>query len=151
MFDIVLTLLGQFCECLPFFISIYILFDFIGTLLFGRSQFMNSKLYVPNYDNYACIIVYNSNTIRAYKQYPLANNYADYDDFFINSHYISNSGTQHWYQTSTLPECISPENLTDDFYYRNDLADILIIFLIFLIVGFRFPWKILCRMFRRWN
>ena len=37
MFDVCLAFLGQLCECLPFFIGMYILFDFIGTLLFGRS------------------------------------------------------------------------------------------------------------------
>ena len=36
MFDITLTFLSQLIDNLPFFIGLYILFDFIGTLLFGR-------------------------------------------------------------------------------------------------------------------
>lgn len=36
MFDVSLAFLGQLIELLPGLIAIYILFDFIGTLLFGR-------------------------------------------------------------------------------------------------------------------
>lgn len=36
MFDIALTFMSQLIEMLPAMIGIYILFDFIGTLLFGK-------------------------------------------------------------------------------------------------------------------
>lgn len=36
MFEVSLTLLSQLIDMLPFLIALYILFDFIGTLLFGK-------------------------------------------------------------------------------------------------------------------
>lgn len=36
MFDVTLTFMSQLIELIVPMISIYILFDFIGTLLFGR-------------------------------------------------------------------------------------------------------------------
>lgn len=36
MFDIALTFMSQLIDLMPGMIGIYILFDFIGTLLFGR-------------------------------------------------------------------------------------------------------------------
>lgn len=36
MFEVALTFLSQMIDLIPGLIGIYILFDFIGTLLFGR-------------------------------------------------------------------------------------------------------------------
>lgn len=36
MFDVSLTLLSQLIDMLPLFIALYILFEFIGSLLFGN-------------------------------------------------------------------------------------------------------------------
>lgn len=36
MFDVTLTFISQLIELLPSLISLYILFDFIGSILFGR-------------------------------------------------------------------------------------------------------------------
>lgn len=36
MFDVCLTLLGQLCELIPFFIALWVLFDFIGMLIFDH-------------------------------------------------------------------------------------------------------------------
>lgn len=36
MFDIALTFMSRLIDLLPSLISIYILFDFMGSLLFGR-------------------------------------------------------------------------------------------------------------------
>lgn len=37
MFEVALTFLNQLIGLIPALIGLYILFDFIGTLLFGRS------------------------------------------------------------------------------------------------------------------
>ena len=37
MFDVAITFINQLVELLPGLIGLYILFDFIGMLLFGRS------------------------------------------------------------------------------------------------------------------
>lgn len=39
MFDVVLTFLSQLIDLMPFLIGLYILFDFIGSLLFGRGGY----------------------------------------------------------------------------------------------------------------
>lgn len=36
MFEVTLTFISQLIELLPGLIGLYILFDFIGTILFGR-------------------------------------------------------------------------------------------------------------------
>lgn len=36
MFDVSLQLLSQLIDALPYFIALFILFDFVGTLLFGK-------------------------------------------------------------------------------------------------------------------
>lgn len=36
MFDVTLTFLSQLIDLIPGLIGLYILFDFIGTILFGR-------------------------------------------------------------------------------------------------------------------
>lgn len=36
MFDVCLVLLEQLCSLIPFFIAIWVLFDFIGTLIFDK-------------------------------------------------------------------------------------------------------------------
>lgn len=36
MFDIVINLFSIFIDCLPYLIVLYIIFDFVGNLLFGR-------------------------------------------------------------------------------------------------------------------
>lgn len=36
MFDVVITLLSNFVDMLPYLIGLYLIFDFIGSLLFGK-------------------------------------------------------------------------------------------------------------------
>lgn len=36
MFDVVLDLLNQFLDCLPFLIVLYLVFDFLGSFFFGK-------------------------------------------------------------------------------------------------------------------
>lgn len=36
MFEVTLTLISQLIDVIPFAIGLYITFDFIGTLLFGK-------------------------------------------------------------------------------------------------------------------
>lgn len=107
-------------------------------------------LYVPNLDNYECVVILNSDTIRAYKEQPRLNSNIDYDDYYFNSHYISQYGTQRFTQYTNLPSCIDSSNLTNEFYYRNDISDIFICIL-FIMILLTIPFKILFRLFRRLN
>lgn len=107
--------------------------------------------YVP-YDNkndYACYTLYDSNTIRAYKQTPQVSANNEYTDFYLNSHYISKMGYQYIESTQELPLCISNENITNDYWYRLDLAHIIVVVSFFLMFLF-FTFKVFARLFGRW-
>lgn len=87
-------------------------------------------IYVPN-DSYQCYVIYNADTIRAYKTQPYASSETDYIDYYVNSHYMYKEGTQR-FNTNFNVECISKDRITTDYYYRNDFDSILIIFMCIL-------------------
>lgn len=91
-------------------------------------------IYVPDYDITKCAYVYNSNTIRVYDELPMQGRTITYTDYYINSHYIFTNGVSTFSNYSTLPTCLDDSDITSSIYYRNDISDILIVFII--IVGF---------------
>lgn len=104
-------------------------------------------IYVPNLEDYSCFIVKDENTIRAYEDIPFEDSSINYRDYFINANYIYRDGTEDF--NTDIPVCLSKDVLTDNFYYRNDLDSILIIFLIFSIFSIYLPIKLFKRLFRR--
>lgn len=108
-------------------------------------------VYVPEYNDGNCAYIYNSDIIRVYDRIPTNNSTVTYKDYYINSNYIYNTGSTNFGNYSNLPVCIQNSRITTDVYYRNDISDILIIFIILSIVCFYIPWKIILRLFRRWN
>lgn len=107
-------------------------------------------IYVPNinYDYY----YYNSPYIYAFNGndcyssgYNTQCNYIRWD---ISNHYFSNNGTMN---LSNSINYYNKADLTNDFYYRNDFDSILIIFFIIAIFAFYIPFKIIMRLFRRFN
>lgn len=106
-------------------------------------------IYVPNLDNYECVVVRSEEIIRAYEELPRNNSESSYRDFYYNSNYYFNDGVQTFSQYTTLPNCIDNSNLTDDVWYRNDFDKILIIFLILFIFIVYFPLKIIFRFIKR--
>lgn len=107
-------------------------------------------LYIPNYTNSNCVVVYNADTIRVYSTTPTSNSSVNYVDYYVNSHYMSNSGTQNFSQYSTIPTCINANNITTDFYYRNDFDSILIIFMCIVVISYFLAFKPISRLFGRW-
>lgn len=107
-----------------------------------------NNIYVPD-TSYACYVVQSEGVIRAYEEIPQNNNNIDYRDFYIKSNYIFKDGNQSFGSYSTLPTCLDNSVLTDNYYYRNDFADILIIFTIMCIFGLYIPINIFLRMFKR--
>lgn len=106
-------------------------------------------IYVPEKENYKCYVVRDSNTIRAYKTVPKNNSEVNYRDYYINSNYLYQDGSQSFSNYSTLPVCLNNNELTSEFYYRNDFDSILIIFLIMCIFCFLIPLKIFSKLFKR--
>lgn len=86
------------------------------------------KIYVPNYESYNCAVVTNANTIRVYDTVPTHNSTIDYTDYYYTGHYYFVRGTATFSNYSTLPNCLYDDDITTNVYYRNDFADIMIIF-----------------------
>lgn len=107
-------------------------------------------IYVPNYESGNCAYIYNSDILRVYDTVPEHNTTVNYKDYYIHYDYNYNEGTTNFTQYSTLPVCISSDRITTDVYYRVDIMQILVIFLILTLVCFYSPWKIFSRMFRRY-
>lgn len=109
--------------------------------------------YLPKIEDDNCIIVDNLNSgyIRVYDTTPTANSNINYIDYFINSDYITRTGTQSFGNYSYTVNCQSHDNYTTDFYYRIDIDKILVIFLIMAIFIVLVPLKIVARFFRRLN
>lgn len=108
-------------------------------------------VYLPQDSTYnKCYVVQNEDVIRAYDTIPSNNTNYSYRDYYINSNYIYKDGQGQWSQYSTLPICLDNNIITNDFYYRNDFADILTIFFIFSIFIVFIPFKIFSRAFGRW-
>lgn len=97
---------------------------------------------VDNISDFACYSVYDKDTIRAYKTMPHLDSSSDYIDFYINSHYLEKSGTQRWGSWSdSLPSCLSTSVITNDIYYRTDLKDSLLIFVLLVLIIFWIPFR----------
>lgn len=105
-------------------------------------------LYVPNVEDYKCIVVRDSQTIRAYKTIPNYGAVVDYDDYFFNSHYISQSGQQQFSNYTTLPSCQASGVVTSNYVYRNDFHEILLMFILMVIIIFMPVWALVKRFFR---
>lgn len=108
-------------------------------------------IYVPNFNDYQCVYVRDTNTIRAYYEIPKNNSTSRYVDFYINSQYLYNYGEQTFSQYTTLPTCLDNSVLTDNIYYRNDFCDICVVLCVLFFFIVLLPIKILFRLFRRFN
>jgi len=102
-------------------------------------------IYVPDLENYSCYVVIDSETIRAYKETPVNNLDVNYRDYYVNSHYLFNDGIETFTQSSILPVCLDNSVLTNDIYYRNDLPQILFIFVVFFFFCIFLPFKLFTR------
>lgn len=109
-----------------------------------------SSIYIPSYTNSKCAYVYNSDTIRVYDSTPTLNSTINYTEYFVNSSYLSRTGSTTFNQYSSLPVCLSSSDITTNVFYRNDIDKILVITFILLIICFYFPYRIISRMFGRW-
>lgn len=106
-------------------------------------------IYVPDKENYVCFVVRNDSTIRAYKQIPQNNTDVEYRDYFYTANYLYQDGIQSFGSYSSLPVCLDSSVLTTDYQYRNDYADILIIFIIYAFLCVYLPIKIIMRLFKK--
>ena len=107
------------------------------------------KIYVPDLENYKCFYVRSEWPIRAYKEVPKNNTDVEYRDYYINSSYIYQDGTQSFGSYYSIPTCLESSVLTTDYQYRLDYPDILIIFVVYAIFCLFLPIKIIMKLFKR--
>ena len=99
------------------------------------------KIYLPTEYINNCNVVYND-YIRSYTN----NNRTEWVDIYFKNNYILKSGNTS-YPTNVV--CDTLNTYTDDFYYRYDLCNSLIIFWFLCVFCFLLPLRILTRLFRR--
>ena len=109
-----------------------------------------SKIYVPD-TSYACYVVQNEDTIRAYKEQPRQDREIEYRDYYIHSDYMYRDDIQTFSRYSELPTCLDTALITDEVYYRVDFPLILVGFIILCIIILGIPLKVYLRLFRRFQ
>lgn len=75
--------------------------------------------------------------------------YCDCVNVFPKLDYLESETYQCSY-TSNSSNYIAYTNFTDDFYYRIDIANVLLIFLILFLFIIRLPFRLISRVFGRW-
>lgn len=108
-------------------------------------------IYVPDLVNYKCFVVTGNGVIRAYKEKPYNPGYNNnitisYRDYYINSSYLYQDGTQNFGNYSTIPICLDNDLLTDRYFYRLDIDKIMIVFFIIIFICY-FILKKIIRVF----
>lgn len=103
-------------------------------------------VYVPTYNNGNCAVVSNGDTVRVYDRQPQNNQSTNYVDYYVNSHYISNTGSTSYNYGVT---CLASNQITTNWIYRNDLSDILLSFVLICVIIY-FPISLIFKkVFRR--
>lgn len=92
-------------------------------------------IYLPSFTNNNCIILDNlqNGYIRVYSNKPTSNSTVSYTDYFIDSHYVSRVGTQN-FSNNVNVNCVSHDQFTTDYLYRNDLFDIFGVYFIIIFI-----------------
>ena len=85
------------------------------------------KIYVPSDNTYnKCYVVQSEGVIRAYDVVPSNNTSYNYRDYYIKSDYIYKDGAGSWSNYTTLPICLSSNDITNDYFYRLDITNVLL-------------------------
>lgn len=108
-------------------------------------------IYVPRDTTFnKCYVVQNEDVIRGYDRVPQNNSTYNYRDYYIHSDYIYKDGSGQWSSYSTLPNCLSNDNVSNSYWYRIDLSNIMIIFLVLFVFIVKYPYRLFMRLFGRW-
>ena len=106
------------------------------------------KIYVPQDNTFnKCYVVQSEGVIRGYAQVPQTNTTINYRDYYINSDYIYRDGIQTFSSYSTPPICLASSVITNDYWYRLDLTNVLLNVTIISLFGLYLPWRIFKSLF----
>ena len=101
-----------------------------------------SKIYLPSeYVNSSCKVI-NNGYIRVYTNSSLTN----YVDIYINQDYMIREGYNSYGYSG---QCDTINTYTDNFYYRTDFPDILLMFTIFVLFCMYLPFRIIRRFYKK--
>ena len=101
-----------------------------------------SKIYLPSeYINSPCKVI-NNGYIRVYTNSNLTN----YVDIYINQDYMIREGFNSYGYSG---QCDGLNTYTDNFYFRTDFPDILLMFSIFVLFGMYLPFRIIRRFYKK--
>lgn len=110
----------------------------------------NEKIFMPESSVYnKCYVVQSNDIIRGYDRVPSYNSSYNYRDYYINSSYIYKDGSGTWSNYATLPVCLSSDIITNDYYFRLDMPNILLMFLVINIFAIYLPIKIFSKFIKR--
>lgn len=105
-------------------------------------------IYVP-IENPSCVVIRNDSTMRVYDEVPRVNSTIGYTDYYYTSNYLYQQGEQSFSQYATLPICLSSDKLTNEWFYRNDISDILISYIILAFLTIYLPIKIVTQLTKK--
>lgn len=108
------------------------------------------KIYVPEDNVYnKCYVVQSEGVIRGYDRTPANNTTYNFRDYFIRSDYIFKDGNGSWSNYSTLPVCLDSDIITNDFWYRVDITNVLLNVFVIVILCLYPAFKIFKSLFGR--
>ena len=88
---------------------------------------MVDKIYIPTYEVGQCVEVRDKDTIRVYDSYDSDVN--RYTDYYVNSHYLWKKGIVGFVDVN----CLDSDVITTTPIYRNDIMDIFVVGLSFIV------------------
>lgn len=108
------------------------------------------NVYVPIEDlsSITCYQIIDKDTLRVFTDPMIIGSSSSYDDFFINSHYLKKSDSKV-IQLEDLSSCQQISRLTNDYKYRSDFVELLVLCLIlgsFLLI---LPYYIISSMWKK--
>lgn len=110
------------------------------------------KIYLPiEVTQNQCPVVVSDGHIRVYDRVPNGTNINNvrYWDFYVRENYLETTATTN-YSSYTSYNCIDRTQFTTDFWYRPDIWQSLLCFVIIGGIGIYLPYKIISRLFGRW-
>lgn len=109
------------------------------------------KIYIPQDNTYnKCVVLQSNDVLRVYNKVPSNNVSYQYRDYYIHDNYYFKDGSGTWGNTfQNLPTCYDSELITNNFYYRLDFPNILLMLSIFTLFIVYIPVKLFSKIFRK--
>lgn len=111
-----------------------------------------AKIYLPEQiNNNQCVVVQSEGHLRVYDRRPNGQQQTNvtFRDYYLRENYLMSSGTTDYSYYTTL-NCLDNSQFVVDYWYRPDIWQSLICFIIMAIICLWLPYKIIARLFGRW-